>query len=67
VSGELTRVRELSARLAETQQLADRLLRERRSAIRDALDAGHTQADVARALGVTPGRVSQILHQPVSK
>lgn len=54
------RARAASAAMASLQGQSVELSRIRRGAIVDAQDAGMRQEDIARLLGVTPGRVSQM-------
>lgn len=50
-------------RMDEARQLLSTLAEERANAIRSALEAGVSQADVARALGVSPNAVNNLLRQ----
>lgn len=58
----LERARRINAQLLAAQRAATELTGARRDAIREALDEGHTQADIARALDVSRARVWQILN-----
>ena len=49
------------AAFAKAQRAAERARLVRRAALRDALDAGMTQAQLARELGISRERVGQLL------
>jgi transposase-like protein len=49
--------------IIRTRDMLSTLAEARADSIRDALDAGMTQADVARALGITPQAVHNLLRQ----
>ncbi|WP_235018242.1 GntR family transcriptional regulator [Thermomonospora echinospora] len=53
--------------MTEQQGITEEAARIRRSAIAEAREAGQTLEEIAKALGVTPGRVSQMRKGPVAK
>lgn len=53
---------DMEQHLAAIAALAD----ERALALRELLEQGHTRADIARGLGVTPAVVTKILKRPVA-
>lgn len=61
MSKELREATRLNREYQRTSQKAENLRAKRNAAIRKAVAAGVSQADVARALNLTPGRVKQIL------
>lgn len=56
----LTRARLGSELIRDLVELQAQVADERRAAIEEAIDSGMTASDVAQALGLTKGRVSQI-------
>ena len=67
ISDPIERARAISRAMTEQQGLTEEAARMRRGAIAEAREAGHSLEDVAKALGVTPGRVSQMRKGPVAK
>lgn len=53
--------------MTEQQGLSEEAARIRRGAIAEAREAGHTLEEIGKALGVTPGRVSQMKKGPAAK
>lgn len=53
--------------MTEQQGLVEEAAKLRRAAIAEAREAGMTQDGIAKALGVTPGRVSQMRKAPAAK
>lgn len=62
MSKELREATRLNREYQRTSQKAEDLRAKRNAAIQKAVAAGVSQADVARALNLTPGRVKQILN-----
>ncbi|WP_084959479.1 UTRA domain-containing protein [Thermoactinospora rubra] len=62
----LERARVLSRLMAEQQGLATEAARMRRQAIAEAREAGMSLEEIARRLGVSPGRVSQMREGPAA-
>ena len=60
ISDPIERAQFLSHAINELQEVVTEAFNMRRTAIFEARDAGQTQDEIARSLGVTPGRVSQI-------
>lgn len=60
----IERARLISRAMTQQQGLVAELARMRRHAIAQARDSGITQDDIAKALGVTPGRISQMRKAP---
>ncbi len=60
----IERARFISRVMTEQQGLVTELAQMRRHAIAEARDGGMTQDEIAKALGVTPGRVSQMRKAP---
>jgi DNA-directed RNA polymerase specialized sigma24 family protein len=61
ISDPVKRAQMLSRVIAEQQEVLAEAAQLRRAAILEARDAGTTQDEIARSLGVTPGRVSQMV------
>ena len=58
---QLRRLKALEKRSRQAAERAERLRAERNQAIREAADDGKRQAEIARELGLTRGRIAQIL------
>lgn len=58
---ELRRLKALEKRYRQAAARAERLRAERNQGIRDAINEGHRQAEIARELELTRGRIAQIL------
>lgn len=67
ISDPVERARAITRAMTEAQGLTEEAARIRRGAIAEAREAGHTLEDIARAIGVTPGRVSQMGKGPAAK
>ncbi|GAA4238892.1 hypothetical protein GCM10022254_56740 [Actinomadura meridiana] len=67
IADPIERARAISRTMTEQQGLTEEAARIRRGAIAEAREAGHTLEDIAKVLGVTPGRVSQMRKGPVAK
>jgi GntR family transcriptional regulator len=67
ITDPVERARVVSRLLTETQGLVAEAAKIRRHAIAQAIDAGLTQDEIAKKLGVTPGRVSQMRKGPAAK
>lgn len=67
IADPIERARAISRAMTEQQGLTEEAARIRRGAIAEAREAGHTLEDIAKALGVSPGRVSQMRKGPVAK
>jgi GntR family transcriptional regulator len=63
----IERARALSHLMTEQQGLVEEAAKIRRAAIAQAREAGMTQDGIAKALGVSPGRVSQMRKGPAAK
>lgn len=63
-SDPIDRARRLAARMDTHRAALARLADERAQAIRDALAGGMSQAEVAKALGITRQAVNQALMRP---
>lgn len=61
------RARAVSRAMAEQQGITEEAAKIRRGAIAEAREAGRSLDEIARALGVTPGRVSQMRKGPTAK
>lgn len=66
ISDPITRIKAVGQLMAEEQGAITELSSIRRRAIAEARDAGMTLADIAEAIGVSPGRVSQYTRQGAS-
>src|SRR5215217_3932767 len=60
ISDPIDRARALTRLMTENQGLVTEAAKVRRQAIAEARDAGLSQDEIARRVGVTPGRVSQM-------
>lgn len=60
---ELREATRLNREYQRTSQKAENLRAKRNAAIKKAVAAGISQADLARALEITPGRITQILQE----
>ncbi len=58
---ELRRLRALEKRYRKAAERAERLRAERNAGIREAVENGSRQAEIARELDLTRGRIAQIL------
>ena len=67
ITDPIERARALSRAMTEQQGLTEEAARMRRGAIAEAREAGHTLEEIAKALGVSPGRVSQMRKGPTAK
>jgi GntR family transcriptional regulator len=67
IADPIERARAISRAMTEQQGLTEEAARIRRGAIAEAREAGHTLEEIAKALGVTPGRVSQMRKGPAAK
>lgn len=67
IADPIERARAISRAMTEQQGLTEEAARIRRGAIAEAREGGHGLEDIAKALGVTPGRVSQMRKGPVAK
>jgi GntR family transcriptional regulator len=67
IADPIDRARALSRAMTEQQGLTEEAARIRRGAIAEAREAGHTLEEIAKALGVSPGRVSQMRKGPTAK
>lgn len=67
IADPVERARALTRVMAQEQGLVEEAAKIRRAAIAEARDAGMTQEEIARALGVTPGRVSQMRKGPAAR
>nr|WP_285496101.1 UTRA domain-containing protein [Actinomadura sp. NBRC 104425] len=67
IADPIERARAVSRAMTEQQGLMEEAARIRRGAIAEAREAGHSLEEIARALGVTPGRVSQMRKGPAAK
>lgn len=63
----IERARAISRAMTEQQGITEEAARIRRGAIAEAREAGHNLEEIAKALGVTPGRVSQMRKGPVAR
>ncbi|MBC6457744.1 GntR family transcriptional regulator [Actinomadura sp. HBU206391] len=67
IADPIERARALSRAMTEQQGLTEEAARMRRGAIAEAREAGHTLDEIAKALGVSPGRVSQMRKGPTAR
>ncbi|POM26236.1 HTH-type transcriptional repressor DasR [Actinomadura rubteroloni] len=67
IADPIERARAVSRAMTEQQGLTEEAARVRRGAIAEARENGHSLEEIARALGVTPGRVSQMRKGPAAK
>jgi GntR family transcriptional regulator len=67
ITDPIERARAISRAMTEQQGLTEEAARLRRGAIAEAREAGHTLEEIAGALGVSPGRVSQMRKGPTAK
>lgn len=67
ITDPIERARAISHAMTEQQGLTEEAARIRRGAIAQARDSGYTLEEIARALGVTPGRVSQMRKGPTAR
>lgn len=67
IADPIERARAISRAMTDQQGLTEEAARLRRGAIAEAREAGHTLEEIARALGVSPGRVSQMRKGPTAK
>jgi DNA-binding GntR family transcriptional regulator len=67
VADPIERARAISRAMTEQQGLTEEAARMRRGAIAEAREAGHTIEEIAKALGVSPGRISQMRKGPTAK
>lgn len=67
IADPIERARAVSRAMVEQQGLSEEAARIRRGAIAEAREAGHTLEEIAKALGVTPGRVSQMRKGPIAR
>jgi GntR family transcriptional regulator len=67
IADPIERARALTQLMTERQGLVEQAARMRRGAIAEARDAGMTQDEIAKRLGVTPGRVSQMRKGPAAR
>jgi len=58
---ELSRLRALEKRYRSAAERSERLREERNAAIRQAVENGISQATIGRELGLTRGRIAQII------
>ncbi|GAA0934254.1 UTRA domain-containing protein [Nonomuraea longicatena] len=64
IADPIERARAISRAMTEQQGITQEAARIRRGAIAEAREQGHTLEAIAKALGVTPGRVSQMRKGP---
>lgn len=67
IADPIERARAISRAMTEQQGLTEEAARVRRGAIAEAREAGHTLEEIAKAIGVSPGRVSQMRKGPAAK
>ncbi|MGI8331754.1 UTRA domain-containing protein [Actinomadura scrupuli] len=67
IADPIERARAVSHAMTQQQGLTEEAARIRRGAIAEAREAGHGLEEIARALGVTPGRISQMRRGPAAK
>jgi GntR family transcriptional regulator len=67
IADPIDRARAISRAMTEQQGLTEEAARIRRGAIAEAREAGHTLEEIAKALGVSPGRISQMRKGPTAK
>lgn len=67
ISDPIERARAIGRAMTEQQGLTEEAARVRRGAIAQAREAGHSLEEIGKALGVTPGRVSQMRNGPAAK
>jgi DNA-binding GntR family transcriptional regulator len=67
ISDPIERARALTRLMTENQGLVTEAAKVRRHAIAEAQDAGVSQEEIAKRLGVTPGRVSQMRKGPTAR
>lgn len=67
INDPIERARAISRAMTEQQGITEEAARIRRGAIAEAREAGHSLEEIAKALGVTPGRVSQMRKGPVAR
>jgi len=67
IADPIERARAITRAMTEQQGIAEEAARIRRGAIAEAREAGYTLEEIAKALGVTPGRVSQMRKGPAAK
>src|SRR5262245_55178821 len=67
IADPIERIRALNRLMREERGLSEQAARYRRHAISEARDRGMTLEQIGAALGVTPGRVSQIAKGPAAK
>lgn len=67
IADPIDRARAISRAMTRQQGLAEEAARMRRGAIAEAREAGHTLEEIAKALGVSPGRISQMRKGPKAK
>lgn len=67
ITDPIERARAVSQAMTQQQGITEEAARIRRGAIAEAREAGHSLEEIAKALGVTPGRVSQMRKGPAAK
>ncbi|WP_131740256.1 GntR family transcriptional regulator [Actinomadura roseirufa] len=67
IADPIERARAITRAMTEQQGITEEAARIRRGAIAEAREAGHSNEEIARALGVVPGRVSQPRKGPLAK